>query len=33
MLRHFVDLLDLNVEDARSLIERAIELKRVDRRR
>jgi ornithine carbamoyltransferase len=31
MLRHFVDLLQISVEDARSLVERALELKREDR--
>jgi ornithine carbamoyltransferase len=31
MLRHFVDLLDLTPEEARSLIDRAIELKRTER--
>jgi ornithine carbamoyltransferase len=31
MLRHFVDLLDLSAEDARSLIDRAIRAKRDDR--
>ena len=31
MLRHFVDLLDLSPEDARMLIDRAIELKRGER--
>ncbi len=31
MLRHFVDLMDLSAEDARSLIERAIRIKRDER--
>jgi ornithine carbamoyltransferase len=31
MLRHFVDLLDLTPEEARALIDRAIELKRTER--
>src|SRR5215831_838169 len=32
MLRHFVDLLDVSADDARALIDRAIQLKRAERR-
>jgi ornithine carbamoyltransferase len=32
MLRHFVDLLDLSTDDARALIDRAVQLKRAERR-
>jgi ornithine carbamoyltransferase len=32
MTRHFVDLLDLSAQDARTLIDRAIQLKRTERR-
>ena len=32
MLRHFVDLFDISADDARTLIDRAIQLKRAERR-